>query len=245
MRKKSAFTLAEVLITLMVIGIITAVIIPVAIHSKPDENIMKFKKAHNTLYQVISELVNSDKYYLNGDLGVKPDGSLIDKKSDENIKYFCNSFADIITPKSKKCSNADSGYYFSHMHLNTNATQTSNPEYGGTDEHIDSKFLDKWCKTKTNAGEEIVTTDGIIFYQVNPAYTFGGNFKELNIRLFGAPINTYDLTGFDQIYKPFCIDIDGINKGEDPFGYGIRADGKILTGKRADEWLSKSIQGEN
>ena len=47
---KKGFTLAEVMITLTVIGIITAVIIPVAIHSKPDENIMKFKKAHNTLY---------------------------------------------------------------------------------------------------------------------------------------------------------------------------------------------------
>ena len=27
-----------------------------------------------------------------------------------------------------------------------------------------------------------------------------------------------------------------------PFGYGIRADGKILNGKRAEEWLEKSIQ---
>ena len=38
------------------------------------------------------------------------------------------------------------------------------------------------------------------------------------------------------------MDIDGIGKGEDPFGYGIRADGKVLPGARADEWLQKSIQ---
>ena len=38
------------------------------------------------------------------------------------------------------------------------------------------------------------------------------------------------------------MDVDGIDKGEAPFGYGIRADGKILTGKRADEWMEKSIQ---
>ena len=37
------------------------------------------------------------------------------------------------------------------------------------------------------------------------------------------------------------MDIDGINKGEAPFGFGIRADGKILTGKRATEWLNKEI----
>ena len=42
------------------------------------------------------------------------------------------------------------------------------------------------------------------------------------------------------------MDIDGINKGEPPFGYGIRFDGKILTGKRADEWINKNIQkGDN
>ena len=41
------------------------------------------------------------------------------------------------------------------------------------------------------------------------------------------------------------MDIDGIGKGEDPFGYGIRADGKILTGKRADEWLEKNIQDKD
>ena len=48
--------------------------------------------------------------------------------------------------------------------------------------------------------------------------------------------------GSDRIYAIFCMDIDGLNQGEDPFGYGIRVDGKILTGKRADEWLEKSIQ---
>ena len=45
LKSKKAFTLAEVMVTLTVIGIITSIIIPVAIHSKPDENIMKFKKS--------------------------------------------------------------------------------------------------------------------------------------------------------------------------------------------------------
>ena len=39
-----------------------------------------------------------------------------------------------------------------------------------------------------------------------------------------------------------CVDIDGIKKGEKPFGYGVRLDGKIMRGKRAGEWLNKSIQ---
>lgn len=38
------------------------------------------------------------------------------------------------------------------------------------------------------------------------------------------------------------MDVDGIDKGEAPFGYGVRADGKILPGPKAQEWIKKSIQ---
>ena len=54
---------------------------------------------------------------------------------------------------------------------------------------------------------------------------------------------------------PFCIDVDGIPAGGSancddkkdicPFGYGIRVDGKIVTGARANEWIAKSIQKED
>ena len=47
--------------------------------------------------------------------------------------------------------------------------------------------------------------------------------------------------------------IDGIPKdaimwrciNECPFGYGIRVDGHIITGKKADEWLAKDFQGKD
>ena len=48
-----------------------------------------------------------------------------------------------------------------------------------------------------------------------------------------------------MVYRVVCLDVDGFDKEENSFGYGIRADGKILTGKRADEWIKKSIQKEN
>ena len=34
-------------------------------------------------------------------------------------------------------------------------------------------------------------------------------------------------------------------KNECPFGYGVRANGKVLFGARVEEWLNKSIQGDN
>ena len=56
----------------------------------------------------------------------------------------------------------------------------------------------------------------------------------------------YYSDGFYYIYKIFCMDIDELDKGEEPFGYGIRVDGKIVNGKKAQEWINKSLQkGDN
>ena len=93
---KKGFTLAEIMIVLAVIGVLTAILLPVAINSTPNENVMKFKKGHNVLLSAIRELVNSDKYYLDGDLGRKPDGSYVISSS-----YFCDTLAELINTQEK------------------------------------------------------------------------------------------------------------------------------------------------
>ncbi len=265
MQRKLAFSLAEIMITLTVIGIITAVIIPVAINSKPDENVMKFKKAHNTLYQVISELVNSDKYYLNGDLGIKPDGSLTD-----DANYFTKAISDIVSTKSFNNITLaqDVGTYFSlaqNKEFYIDGTGkikitdcNTNYNFDITPEDIEEakNSIDKRCLKREEAkGEEITTIDNIEYFQTGVA-SFGqigyvrsaeNKITFCSKRFLSPPNETAflsDQNGFDIAYKIFCIDVDGFNKGEDPFGYGIRADGKIMTGARADSWLEKSIQGE-
>lgn len=57
MFKFKAFTLTEIMIVFTVIDVMSAIFLPVARHIMPDENVMKFKKAHNTLGAVIRELV--------------------------------------------------------------------------------------------------------------------------------------------------------------------------------------------
>ncbi len=73
MRKKvnkiQAFTLAEILIVLVIIGVLTMILLPVAFQSSPNEDVMRFKKGYNTLLTATRELVSSDRYYQNGDLG--------------------------------------------------------------------------------------------------------------------------------------------------------------------------------
>ena len=247
MANTKAFTLAEILITLTVIGIITSIIIPVAMNSKPDKNVMKFKKAHDTLYQTISTLINSDKYYLNGDLGVKPDGSIVDSNiNSDDATYLCKTIADNLTTKKVNCSKY--------------LTQTDTLSFYCSDWNASSYSADEKCKQEAkNIGEEIVLSDGVVFYQLSPALTFGytGGYVSYS--------GTQRFTGYSPFYynenkkrgeiyrcsKIICIDIDGIPSGGSekcddvkdicPFAYSIRADGKLIPRKRAKIWLEKSI----
>ena len=255
---KKGFTLAEIMIVLAVIGVLTAVLLPVAINSSPNEDIMKFKKGHNALLSTIRELVNSDKYYLDGDLGIKADGTVIDGTHDGDVTYFCNTLADTLNTKNVNCSEnkiCKNNYCWNHL---------------GTISGIAYLDVEKLKKTADEAclnseeiiGAEITTSTDTIFYQVSPIFTFGiaGNKADLaNMSYEEVEISDELLEWNDRYntqrkallknddgliatYKFICMDIDGIGKGEDPFGYGIRADGKVLPGARADEWLQKSIQ---
>lgn len=233
---KKAFTLAEILIVLVIIGVLTAILLPIAFQSSPDENVMKFKKANNTLGTIIRELTSSERYYKNGDLGTKADGTLLIADA-KYYTYFCETIAEIVTIKSKNCSEvAGANPYVEISATEDTATYTKPSDA--------KKQLDSYCKAQAaTVGAEIVTPDDVVWYQTSPQSTFG-KYNTGTTRLYSQPdstINYPDENGFDRVYKVFCIDIDGINKGEDPFGYGIRVDGKILPGARANEWMNKKI----
>jgi len=228
-----AFTLAEIMIVLSVIAVLTAVLLPAAQNAMPNEDLMKFKKAHLILVNVISELVNSDKYYYNGDLSIKPNGQKVDSAT-----YFCNTFADVVgNVKSLNCKDRalppdDAGYAVG-FHINLDWVSAT--ENRGV--------ADNACKTEQEDKDEIILADGTSFYTLTP-----GNY-------FGHPAsNQYEWyktqEGFYYLYRVLCMDIDGTPENatetncvnECPFGYGLRIDGKLYMGLRASEWFKKSIQ---
>ena len=238
-----AFTLAEVMIVLTVIGVLTAILLPVARQSMPDENLMKCKKAHNTLGTVIRELVTSDKYYLDGDLGVRINSNQIDGSNNGDTTYFCNTFAEVINTKSVNCSEfVPDAIYNWYRFVKDKA---DNPPQ-------ELSVLDEACKGIANdVGAEIVSSDNVIYYQIAPAITFGWRYNVDGVdkgRIFnigGMQSAQYiNNDGIPYYSKGFCIDIDGIGEGEEPFGYGIRADGKIFVGLKAQEWLERETLEE-
>lgn len=254
---KKAFTLAEVMIVISVIGVLTAILLPIAFNSAPDENVLRFKKMDAALGTVIRELVNSDKYYKDGDLGVKADGTKLYSHTEvanysSNRKYFCKAMADVMSTKTVNCQDFDSSASTYILLSNGTYNSGTSPQspYTITDEGVQDskKKLDSECaKIEATITPEIVTADDVSIYQTKSRYTFGSTMSSEagGKRIFAPPgkkTTFYDQNGMDIAYKILCIDIDGMNNGEAPFGYGIRADGKILTGARADEWLEKSVQ---
>ena len=247
MLKKSAFTLAEILIVLVIIGILTTILLPIAFQSSPDEAVMKFKKGNNTLATVVRELVSSDEYYKDGDLGVKKNGELIDGTHEGDKKYFCNTFADLLNTKEVNCSEFTDGN-LGHACSN----------WGDVPRSIDER-CEKVAQKNGKNIEEIITTDGIVYYQGSPGttYNYKGNLYDENTESIGTDkyytgtgkygegaFYTLDDNGFIRCAKTFCMDIDGIGEGEEPFGYAIRVDGKIYMGERALEWMNKSVQNK-
>ena len=149
---KKAFTLIEVMVVLTLIGILTAILMPIAFHSAPDENVMKFKKANTTFGTVISELVSSDRYFQNGDLGVKIGGA------NAEAPFLCNAMADVMTVKSLSCSTtcvvAD-GSNLDASNLSTLKTT------------VDTK-----CANSSLTSAEIITPDGVGFAQTCASSSF-------------------------------------------------------------------------
>ena len=128
-KRKRGFTLSEVMIVLVIIGVITGILLPTAIQSTPDENIMKFKKGYSTLGMVIRELVTSDKYYKDGDLGIRADGNKLKSTNIGDVNYFCYTFADALNIKEINCNVTNTTMNKSLLILNADEESTDATEF--------------------------------------------------------------------------------------------------------------------
>ena len=242
---KKAFTLAEIMIVLSVIAILTAILLPSARNAMPNEDLMKFKKSHLLLINTIQELVNSDKYYSDGMLDTKANGQGVDSPT-----YFCETFADVVgNVKSLNCKDDTHPSTIVGYHYNAQWDET-----GGGTIWDSMTYGDIVCREQAPiAKDEIVLSNGASYYMINPGNYFGiihPTALSSAFRLYKTGSYIADSIHFYAVYKIFCMDIDGTPENatstdcvnECPFGYGLRVDGKIHFARRASDWFKKTLQ---
>ncbi len=233
--KNRAFTLAEVMIVLTVIGILSAILLPVAWRSTPDKNLLKFKKGYNTFSAVIRELVSNGEYYLPGDLSKKPDGTGFSDKNEDDMAWACNAIASMLSYKKHECFYKDHGAFQIKTDLSGYGgyLSISNAASASYETEKIKQFLDASC---VDTSEVYMNGAGSDTFDSSVVYVLGTD----DIHYIDLAIST---KFHSANYKPFCIDIDG-EGGIKPFGFGVRADGKIMTGARADRWLERDLNQE-
>lgn len=238
---KKGFTLAETLITLVVLGVIAAVLIPTIMNVAPDNNKVMFKKAYSTLERTVSELINDETKYPAGTSWSNDGGTTNYNCADTGGTPavdcgFHNTYLASNTTDNKF------GYLFSQQ-LNTVGTVT---------------LLGK--TTANGTGNNIfTTTDGITWYVRIPvaddynarttpsSYDNTLQFPTMNLYLTKVLV---DVNGKAKgpncsadsgiaTYKPsspspdytLCSDAtDPCKNKPDVFIFGIRYDGKIAIG---------------
>src|SRR5574344_214301 len=134
-KKDSAFTLAEVLITMTILGVIAAMVLPLLKNAVPDKDITMYRKAHSIFEQTIQTMTNGSDF-TEGNLGLPTVAKV----------NFCKVFSETVnllgtasctavstTAASPSFTTADGvAWYLTQNYdhpVNTSATTTTNLPY--------------------------------------------------------------------------------------------------------------------
>ena len=145
---KRGFTLVEVLLTLVVIGVVIAIMLPAIQKVLPDKNAARARKAYNTLTNVVESLVNNPDIYLNGDLGTLANGN------NSSVTSFCQQFGNNM------------------VNVSGNVICSSSTGVG-TQDVTDVSNLDSACENRKSNKNRYAfkTPDGVYWYGMYDAFT--------------------------------------------------------------------------
>lgn len=63
MKNKKGFTLAEILVVMAIIGVLSVILIPTLFRSKPNQEMIMLKKTYYLIGRAVVELINDDDFY--------------------------------------------------------------------------------------------------------------------------------------------------------------------------------------
>lgn len=126
---KSGFTLAETLITLLILGIILVFILPSLISTKPSESKLLYKKTFFTISEAMMAVVNNSDYY-----DITQDEVLKHPEEyDSNEENFCQYLTSYLnTVGTINCNDSNGNFRLANgvviSHVPKKATKRTNPD---------------------------------------------------------------------------------------------------------------------
>jgi len=164
---KRAFSLAEVLITLTIAGVIAMVTIPVITRSFEENQVTLYKSAFKTVESVISELTN--------DINLYPAGNFYYNSTNTLANYFCNNFKDKINVIST--ANCDSYTPYTAP----NFTTSNGMRWFGFNNNFSTSVANVWVDVDgASKGTSTVGTDVLRIYITSNGKVYANDSTEIN-----------------------------------------------------------------
>lgn len=228
MATKKGFTLSEVMVAMMVLGVLAAIIVPAIKRINPSPNKVLFKKAYSTLEKAVTNMINDPANYPSGiswNNAGTPENCTI---SGSNVNCgFYNTEATTNGAVSKFC------YFFANQLNFIGAAPT--------------------CSAPVNAVRAIgTTTDGIvwsIYSQAGPPLEFNLSNTDYTTKVVvdvngtAGPNCTADTDADDNASYMLgaCGSQADCSSKPDRFVFGVRYDGKIQIGLNGNDACATSI----
>lgn len=155
---KKAFTLAELLVVLAVLGVIAAIVTPVVFDAMPNENMIRFKKAYYTFEKAVQTLANDTNLY--------PEVTVF---TNSNQDYFCNNLANLLNTASLGGNNP------SNCSGSTATMQTASALNDGspadpTPENPNPEATGGTCGDANSATPAFITSDGVWWWGLRSTF---------------------------------------------------------------------------
>lgn len=109
---KKGFTLSEVMVSFMVVGVIAAIIIPIVASRKPDAEKLLFKKSYYIAERIVNDMINDESVYPEDSTKLGFSNTVevtVNGKPYSGVTKFCELFAaKVNTTGSVSCTAAKS-----------------------------------------------------------------------------------------------------------------------------------------
>ena len=219
---KKGYTLAEILITLGIIGIVSALIFPLANRMRPNENKVKFLQTYDAIAKVVKELANDSSVY-------PAAGTINIAGTPTSVSYlrcpFCNVYVMDNTGNIFRRPNKLGSLIAERFNsdANTNTIQSIlnyDPDSNGN--YYDNLYT--FLETNRRLDDPHFTTDnGIEIY----SYTYVQNPATNGLNSIDYATYVYfDIDGAGQ--GNGCFSLDGGCQEQDIFKLRIDGDGTVI-----------------